>query len=84
MHHSYAFLQNRRSAFAVMKVDLDNGQAGYSHLGLLRPFRFHARLLLLSTAYHEGNLAEMVEGPVVEACQGSRLRLRDLNDYEVF
>ena len=25
VHHSYAFLQNRRRAFAVMQVDLDNG-----------------------------------------------------------
>ena len=45
VHHSYTFLQNRRSAFAVLQVNLDDGQAGWSHLGLLQPLCFNSRLL---------------------------------------
>ena len=51
-----------------MQNNVDGGWNGYSHLRLLRPLRFHGRLLLLMTAYFVSHLAELVEGPVVEVC----------------
>ena len=49
-----------------MQVNLDDVLAGCSNLGLLRPLRFHVRLLLLTNVYVNGNLAKILEGPVVK------------------